>query len=1192
MSNKIRSPRRASLAARGIHRTVKPGPRAGGSFPVVGIGASAGGLAAIFALLEALPAEPGMAFVVISHLAPGSKSILGSLLAGKTRMPVHQAHEGEPVEPNQVYVAPPGKRLVMRGGALHLEPGATRGGPTAIDTFFASLASEKRGNARGVVLSGNGSDGTEGLRLIQREGGITFAQDPSTAQFDQMPANAIAAGCVNHVLSPAQIARQLLNPSPADTAAHSRRQAAADPYERIIATLPRITGIDFNQYKAGTLRRRIDMRMAQKGFADPADYLRHLRSHADEPRKLFSDLLIHVSSFFRDPEAFRVLGRKVIAPLLNKVDPRKPIRVWVAGCARGEEVYSIGMLLLEQAARLKHAPQIQLFGTDVSAPDIDAARTGRFGQQIAADVSASRLKRFFDKVPGGYQVRSELRELCVFACHEIGSDPPFSNLDLVSCRNLLIYFARPLQQRVIETFHYALKPGGALFLGRSESLGGHPELFTALDRKCRIYRSKPALPGRAVPGGPPGRISAPPLPHVPPRVAAPSTPHSMERALLDLYAPPGLYVDEDLVIRAFVGDVSPYLQPAAGQANLQLGRMLPAGVALDVRTALRAARKSARPVRRQITWLAPDGSSREVVLVLMRVAEPDGRRCYLVMFEQAAAPEPANAQPRKPPRQSQRNELARMSKQLAATREQLQTVLEEQEGSAEELRSAHEEALSGNEELQSSNEELQTAKEELQSANEELATVNEELMERNQQLDHLVSELNTLLAGINIPIVHLDREGHVRRYSPAAHRMFNLIASDIGRPLSQITPSLPLPELDGLVAAARARGVAAEREVQDQHGRWYSLRVRPFSISGGRSDGALIALVDIDATKRSITGIVETMNEPLLVLDRQFRVMAANPAYCKVFRTTQKETLESSLFELGNRQWDVPELHRLLEEVLPKRRQFQNFRVEHESAVDGPRAFRLAGKQIVDAGIGVQKILLMFQDVTGAEDSAQRLNRILEEEEKHIAHELHDLSGGSMASLSIELAQLSKHAVSAAVARRIRATQQKMQQLSASTHDLARRIHPSVVEDLGLRKALRGECRAVEELHGIKVSLRAGKTIDRLPGPVSLCVYRVVQEALRNVRHSKAQTVTIAVDAGTRVVRLKLRDNGVGFDVDAPQAEGRMGLLGMSDRVAALGGTFGIESTPGKGATISAEIPLTADKVKRRIRPAVGKRVR
>lgn len=1188
MSRKsIKSPRKISKARLGrpVHGSSDDAP----PFPIVGVGASAGGLAALSEFLEALPAQPGVAIVVISHMNPTGKSILDAVLAQKTPMPVRQARDGDRIEVNHVYVSPPGRQLTVRDGVLHTQVDRTRGAkPTTIDRFFASLAADRRANANGVVLSGTGSDGTEGLKLIRAQGGVTFAQDPGSAQFDSMPASAIDAGCIDFVLPPALIARQLLRVGPlpvAAAAAGAKPDAAGadaeDPFTAIVAVLSRAAGVDFSEYKEGTLRRRITRRMALKGFTSAAAYLAYLRSHVDEPPNLYKDILIHVSGFFRDAEAFRALDRKVIGPLVRRKDPQTPIRVWVPGCACGEEVYSIGMLLLDRLGPGASGRRIQVFGSDISASDIDAARAGRFSEKAVADIPAARLKRYFDPVQGGYQVRRELRELCVFACQEVGSDPPYSNLDLISCRNLLIYFSPPLQERVLGIFHYALRPGGMLFLGRAEALVAESSPFTVVDKKYRIYARKPGNTLPALPAPPRAHwpVPAPAPPGPPPvRPSPPAPAHEIERLLLDRYSPPGFHVDANLAIRSFVGDVSPYLQPASGQANLQLVRMLPATMALDVRAAIDAARTSSRPVKRDINWEAPDGGTRAVRLVVMRVAATGQEPGYLVMLEPAVTATPAVGT-RAPVRAegSAKRELTRLSQQLAVTRGQLQKLIEEHAHSVEELRAANEEAQSGNEELQSSNEELQTAKEELQSSNEELSTLNDELQNRNLELDQLASELGTLIAVADIPIVHLDARGRVHRFSPAAQGPFNLIPTDVGREISQVRPAVALPGLDAMIDAAIRRGEAEEREVRDAAGRWQSLRVRPFPSPGKRGGGALIALVDIDASKRHSAAVVETMSEPLLVLDRKFQVVTANPAFYRTFALTDPEVRGARLFDLGDRQWDIPELRHLLQDVLPKQKRFENFRVENVFPKVGRKALRLNGQQIVDESIGTQRVLIVFRDVTDEEGVQARLRDAREEEEQRIAYELHDLSSEGLASLAISLARLAESVVSepAEAARELRAAQQQVRDIASNMHELARRLHPSILSDLGLAKALTGECAGFEEQHQIPVSLRIRGEVAHLPAAVGLCVFRVVQEALRNVaRHARANAIKVRVDVAAVELRLTVQDRGQGFAVDTASERGGLGLLGMADRVAAVNGSFAVESAAGKGTTIRVSIPL------------------
>jgi two-component system CheB/CheR fusion protein len=452
------------------------------------------------------------------------------------------------------------------------------------------------------------------------------------------------------------------------------------------------------------------------------------------------------------------------------------------------------------------------------------------------------------------------------------------------------------------------------------------------------------------------------------------------------------------------------------------------------------------------------------------------------------------------------------------------------------------------------------------------------LQNRNQQLDQLVAELSMLIAGVNIPIVHLDRERRLRRFSPAAQAAFNLIPSDVGREFSQINPPMALPDLDALIGAVLDRGMVEEREVQDHAGHWYSLRLRPLSSPGRRSDGVLLALVDIDASKRNVAAIVETISEPLLMLDPHFRVLVANPAFYRTFRVSPGETQDTLLFDLGSGQWDAPELHRLLEEVLPQQQRFKDLRIEHEFPLVGRKVFLLSGQQIVGKGIGIQSILLVFRDVTEEESAAtERVRDAREQENQRIAHELHDLSSEGLAGLGIDLARLAELVSTAPdeAERGPMAAQAKVQGLALSTHELSRRIHPSVLSDLGLTKALTGECEAFEDRYAVPVSFRSTRPMDDLPEAVALCLYRVVQEALRNIaRHAGADRISIRLEETAGEVRLSVRDTGAGFDVDTASARGGLGLLGMSDRVAAVGGSFSVESAAGKGTTIKVAIPL------------------
>lgn len=1185
---KASSARRPGAAGRGAERPApdkSPARRSHKGFPIVGIGASAGGLTAFTELLQALPDTPEMAFVILSHLDPQHSSILDTLLMKQTKMPVHVATHGVAVEQGHVYVVPPNKTVTLSKGVLRTRAReAVRGHPAVIDDFLASLAQDQRANARGVVLSGIGSDGTEGLKQIRMEGGVTFAQDPRTAQFDKMPASAIAAGVVDFVLSPAQIANRLVGliHMPAEAAVAEKEAEAPDAaYGDILAVLLKETGMDFREYRSTTLRRRIARRMALKHFQTLASYARHVQQNADEARNLYADFLIHVSGFFRDTDAFHALEQHVIRSITSR-RTTEPIRVWVPGCSSGEEVYSIGMLLLENlGARAAHR-RIQLFGTDISASEIDAARAGRYAPQVVAQVGPRRLKRFFTEVSGWYQVNRELRDLCVFACQDVGNDPPFSKLDLISCRNILMYFTRPLQARVVRTFHYVLKPGGHLFMGRSESVASQANLFAVVDRKHRIYKRREVItsapPRHEVrPGTTLAARMAPQPPPGPGR--GPGLGLELDRTLLDRYAPPGLFVDEELQILAFHGDMGEYVKPVAGQANLHLSRMVPPAVALDIRTAIREARKTRRAASRAATLTFGDGERRAVNLVVIPVPQKGERGPgYLVLFERrthaAELPVPAKAR--------DRNQVTQIKRELQAAHEQLQTVIEEKDQTEQELRTAHEEVLSSNEELQSSNEELETGKEELQSANEELTTVNEEVQKRNEELDRLTGELTGLIAGIDIPIVNLDHRLRVLRFNPSAGAVFNLIPSDVGRSFEHIRLPMAVPEFDTMLASVLQKGTVAEHEVQDRAGRWHSLRVRPHRSTGGRVGGLLITLVDIDATKRRAAAVVETIREPLLVLDSKLRVLSTNPAFLALFRMTARDVEGRQLFELGHGQWDFPELRKLLS----NQRRFEGLRLDHVFPGIGRKVLLVNGQQVYEEGRETPTTLLVFMDMTELEATAgelrgltARLRESQEQQDRRVSRELHDLASEGLAGLALDLARVEKQlpAKDRTAAGGLKALRKRVEHLAESMHQLSRFLHPSVLSDLGLGRALHAELDAFKKRQGIAVVARFSRIPRKLPDEVSLLVYRVLQESLRNVaRHAKAHRVTVAVRVADGALALSIRDDGVGFDPARVRGKGRLGLLGMKDRVQAAAGSLDIVSAPTMGTTVKAVIPLTS----------------
>lgn len=838
-------------------------------FPTVGIGASAGGLEAVTELLEHLPTDPGMAFLLVLHLQAHVKSHLAEVLARLTPMRVVEAVEGMPLEPNRIHLIPPNKTMTLTDSKLTLEPRPPHGLHMPIDHLFRSLAEVQKSRAIGVLLSGEGSDGTLGFHAIKAAGGVTFAQDDKTAKHDAMPRSAVNEGSVDYVLSPAQIARELLrlnrHPYTQGTAVEAPSDAhEEEQIEEALALLHSSMGVDFTHYKRSTIKRRILRRMALRGLERIDDYVRLLKRDAAELESLFQDFLIRVTQFFRDPEAFEALKEKVFPSMVQGRPAGLPIRIWVVGCSTGEEVYSIAICLLEYLGNRHDAASIKILATDINEAALDRARAGIYVDNIEIDVSAERLQRFFVRVNGHYQINKSVRDLCVFSRHNVLNDPPFSHLDMVSCRNVLIYMDVTLQKRVLPILHYALNPDGALFLGGSENVGTFGEMFVPIDSPYRIFRKRPA------PLGVPLEFAAYVAQDRHMRRAgreqgaalwsALDVQREADRVVLARYAPVGVVIDEMNTVVQFRGRTAPFLEPAPGMASLDVMRMLREGLLAEVRAAVTHAKVQNTAVTREAALLDGDHRQPVGIEVIPFKVPPSGVRFFLILFfERPAAPAPAPAAPaaaatvgdvlQATPSEPQ---VGQLQQELTALRDYLQSVIEEQESTNEELKSANEEILSANEELQSTNEELQTAKEEAQSANEELATVNDELRHRNAELGQVNNDLVNLLSGVNIPIVMVSRDLRIRRFTPLAEKLFNLIPTDTGRPISDIKPNLQVDDLAQQIVRVIDTLTPHESEVQDKNGRWHSLRIRPYVTLDNKIDGASVVLLDIDTFKRAL----------------------------------------------------------------------------------------------------------------------------------------------------------------------------------------------------------------------------------------------------------------------------------------------------------------------------------------------------
>jgi two-component system CheB/CheR fusion protein len=900
---------------------------------VVGIGASAGGLEAFSQILDSLEASPDVAFVVIQHLSPQHDSALAMLLSARTSLSVIQATDDLPIETNRVYVIPPNVHMEIVNGSLNLLPrphDRTQFNP--IDFFFESLAHWGHERAIAVVLSGTASDGALGIAEIKAMGGITIVQKPETAKYDGMPKAAIATGQVDLVLSPKEIAEHInhLREHPYLVRKHAAEprdnsEATDEQLQDVFGILRRASGIDFQHYKLPTVRRRLLRRMALHRLAEVSAYIRYIRDHPPEVTALCQDLLIHVTRFFRDPESFSALKASALAEIVAQ-KPDDPIRVWVAGCSTGEESYSVAIVLMEMLVDRIAERKVQIFGTDVSESAIDVARSGTYPATIAADVSPERLKRFFTKSDGGYRVSKVLRDVCIFARHDLARDAPFSRLDLIVCRNVLIYLDAALQKRVISVFQYALKTHGHLMLGAAETAGPH-SAFTPIDKKWRIYRKAPedvvaalAFPSGRVPNIEVARRSIPAFA----RPEGRPVQEEANRIVLDKYGPPGVVVDANFEIVHFRGRTGPYLEAASGEPNLHVLKMARGGLLHPLRSALSTARQKHRTVRKADILVQHNGDWRPVNIEVVPLVTARGEH-FLILFE---TPHPVskgrNAKvsgTRSSGAAADATALSDLRRELAANRQYLQSIIQELETANEELQSANEEILSSNEELQSTNEELDTAKEELQSTNEELNTLNEELHGRNEELARVNSDLVNLLGSADLPIVIIGQDMSIRRFTPAAERLFSIIAADLGRRIGQIRTNLVCDNLEELVRSATDGLDTQEYELQDRKGRWYLLRIRPYKAHDNRLDGAVITAIDIDDAKRLqhqlersrdyFMAVVETVSQPLLVLDANLQVRTANKSFYQHFPSIAGAE-GAPIYQFANGQWDIPELRTIL----------------------------------------------------------------------------------------------------------------------------------------------------------------------------------------------------------------------------------------------------------------------------------------
>jgi two-component system, chemotaxis family, CheB/CheR fusion protein len=1143
---------------------------------VVGIGASAGGLDACARLVGALPADSGMAFVVVMHLDPTRESRIDKILAGVTPLDVMQVTRETRAEANTIYVIAPAASLHIRDGMLCPgEPREPRFHRKPIDDFFSSLAAAYGERAVGIVLSGAGDDGSAGLRDIRAAGGLCLVQDPEEAEYDGMPRSAIATGVADAVRSPEAMPELLLAtwqqvrevPAPASDVGPPAREAPGG-LGAVLALLGEKHGIDFRHYKTGTLRRRTERRMALLQMADWDAYLAHLREHPEEVAALYRDLLIGVTRFFRDPDSWQHLESQILPELIARHDDEEPVRVWVAGCATGEEAYGLVMLFLEGFERLGRSLNLRVYATDVSHEALAIARRGCYPSAVVSDIAPERLRRFFSRLGESYCVSEQLREAVTFAPHDLLSDPPFGRMDLVTCRNVLIYLDARGQQEVLDAFYFALRGGGLLWLGSSETVGRQSALFEPVSPAHRVYRASrgarldrdrvPRWIGQHAPLA--GGVAA----LAPVARTGPKLSRLLEQHVLEAHAPACVAVNQNLDILHFFGPTDGYLRQPRGEARFDLLSWVRPGIYTKLRIGLREAADSGRIVKVDGMRVEQGGETRLVEAAIEPVTSvPGAEGVLLVVFHEAPAL-PAELGPAgaEGAGEAATEALARhLEEELRQTQRELKSAVEELDSINEAYRASHEELISLNEELQSSNEELETSKEELQSLNEELITINRQLEAKNAELEELNADLKNLLASTGVPTVFLDRELRIRRFTPEAAQVMRVAPADIGRSMEDVRL---LVADDSLLANARKvlESLApSEAEIAgtDTSGdpRWFVRSITPYRTADDRIDGVCVTFREVTAQKRSTAeseqarryaeAIVRASRTSLLVLDEKLRIESANPAFYETFRVSEAATVGEPLFDLGNHQWDIAKLRVLLDELLAEGGEVRDFDVEHTFEAIGWRLMRL-NASVMTRPERPSLILLSIEDLTDlrrAEMAAlARAHQLADEHQRKdefiamLGHELRN----PLAAIAngLDLLRMKKALEPARAEQIVSMMSRQTRRIAAMLDellDLARVISGKIAIDdavVDLATVLTPATEAVATLieregHELVVSIPEAPV--RVRGD-AMRLAQVVENLLTNAaKYTDAGgTIWLTVDRAGDRARISVRDSGIGIE--------------------------------------------------------------
>jgi two-component system CheB/CheR fusion protein len=1228
----------------GADRANQPGE----DFLVVGLGASAGGIKALKEFFAHVPAQSGMAYVVILHLSPDHDSSLAEVLQRTAAIPVTQVKERVRVEPNNVYVISPNKSLSINDGYLSLsEIKRVEERRAPVDIFFRTLAESKTERAVSVILSGTGPNGSMGMKRVKERGGVCIVQDPKEAEYSDMPLNSIATGLVDYVLPVAEIPRKIIayrkrigqTIIPSEPLVHAETSEQA--LREIFTQLRVRTGHDFTNYKRATVLRRIERRINVHELSDLQAYAHFMREHQSEAQALLKDLLISVTNFFRDCEAFEAVERGIIRRLFEGKGTNDQVRVWVAGCATGEEAYTMAMLLREFTESLPHPPTVQVFATDIDEQAVSTARDGFYTEADIADLSPERLRRFFIKETDGYRVRKELREMVLFAHHNLIKDPPFSHLDMVSCRNLLIYLNRTAQERVMHVFHFALRPGGFMFLGTSESVDGSTDLFMTFDKETHIYRSRAiatrvALPitelqvsRRADRREKEERVQET-------RAIERISYADLHQRLVEQYVPPSVVVNEEYDIVHLSERAGRYLQITGGEPSHNLLKMAHPELRLELRTALYQAVQNRTSVEARSLPVSLNDQTHLVNLLVRPVfSEADPARGFiLVIFEDAdEGAESIDLHPATERISAVEPAAHQLEDQLVRIKAQLRATVEQYETQTEELKASNEELQAMNEELRASAEELETSREELQSVNEELTTVNQELKIKIEELSQANDDFKNLMSSTDIGTVFLDRTFRLKLFTPRARDVFNLIPTDAGRLLSDITGKLIGVDLLSDLECVLDRLQPIQREVQTQEGRWYLMNVLPYRTAEDRTEGIIVTFLDITerkeaegqlrASEERLRLLIDSVTDySIIIQDMDGRIEVWNPGAERMFGYTSAEAIGQSIEIIFTPEDRAQGAH--LEEMKKAREAGHAADERWHLRKDGSR-FYVSGVLTLLRNTGLsgyakiardltkskregeelrraheeleQRVMERTNDLARANEALQMENaerrqversrlqllrqlvRTQEDERRRIAREIHDHLGQQSTALRLNLEALKDSCTAyTELCEPIEQAQTIAARLDEDVDFLAWELRPASLDDLGLAAALANFVKEWSMHFSITADYHTTGMDEERPSPeTETSLYRIAQEALNNTyKHAQASRVDVLLERRGNHVVLIVEDDGLGFNPnDKVDTQQGLGLIGMRERAAIIGGTLEIESTPNQGTTVFARVPVS-----------------